>query len=196
MWVVVKIMFFFFGYPKYPVPYYNRDAKKKHNFENHSCDLGILPRWQLVGQNARERAQVSRPTSGDQCQQGSKRLFWPCSAAGVPERRGGAVNDHNDMRHGRARLQCTCYSRMRRFPCRAAIYPPFSGVGNEPPEPKGEEPGHKRISWFTAFGLNDGMRKPPEDQAYLNSSAHHTFVKGSGALTSGLVQLAERMPIP
>ena len=24
-----------FGYPKYEVPYYNRDPKKDHNFDNH-----------------------------------------------------------------------------------------------------------------------------------------------------------------
>ena len=25
----------FFGYPRYEVPYYNRDPKRDHNFDNH-----------------------------------------------------------------------------------------------------------------------------------------------------------------
>ena len=31
--VVVKIMVPFLGYPKYYVPYYNRDPKRDHNFD-------------------------------------------------------------------------------------------------------------------------------------------------------------------
>ena len=26
-----------FGYPKYQVPYYNRDPKRDHNLDNHHC---------------------------------------------------------------------------------------------------------------------------------------------------------------
>ena len=28
-------LWFLFGYPKYQVPYYNRDPKRDHNFYNH-----------------------------------------------------------------------------------------------------------------------------------------------------------------
>ena len=33
--MVVKNNGSFFGYPKYEVPYYDRDPKRDHNFENH-----------------------------------------------------------------------------------------------------------------------------------------------------------------
>ena len=31
----------FFGYPKYEVPYYNRDPKRDHNFDNRPCDSPV-----------------------------------------------------------------------------------------------------------------------------------------------------------
>ena len=35
---------FFDNYPKYSVPYYNRDPKRDHNFDNHPC----MPYYNVV----------------------------------------------------------------------------------------------------------------------------------------------------
>ena len=42
--MVVKIMVPFLGYPKYSVPYYDRDPKKDHNFGNHPY-IQLLRNW-------------------------------------------------------------------------------------------------------------------------------------------------------
>ena len=49
--VFVKIMAPLFGYPKYEVPYYTRDPKRDHHFDNHQYTHNMVTEFKCLNSN-------------------------------------------------------------------------------------------------------------------------------------------------
>ena len=53
----------FLGYPKYEVPYYNKDPKKDHNFDNHPYDKDPTIQGTILGSPIFGNSQIGVPVS-------------------------------------------------------------------------------------------------------------------------------------